>query len=127
MWGEGFVGGKGEEGLYKSTYNTTIGEGDTLNQSRQSSCTLFVCECVYLLKTALSFFASTVSRIVSLPAPVVMVSLVTVSPVADFFFPSSSSLSELLEEELSDATSGAFLATHTLHTHAAESEGKEII
>ncbi|TNN41531.1 hypothetical protein EYF80_048312 [Liparis tanakae] len=75
--------------------------------------------CVYLLKTARSFLASTVSRIVSFPAPVVMVSV-----VEDSVFPSSSPLSELLEEELSDATSGAFLATHTLHTHAAESEEK---
>lgn len=61
---------------------------------------------------------------VSLPATVVTVSLVTVWPVADSFLPSSSSLSELLEEELSDATSGAFLATHTLHTHAREQERK---
>lgn len=78
---------------------------------------------MYLLKTALSFLASMVSRMVSLPAPVVMVSVVTASLVADSVLASSSSLSELLEEELSDATSGAFLATHTLHTHAAESEG----
>lgn len=60
-----------------------------------------------------------VSRMVSLPAPVVMVSVV----VVDSVLLSSSSLSELLEEELSDATSGAFLATQTLHTHAAEHDG----
>lgn len=59
---------------------------------------------------------------VSLPAPVVMVSVVAVSlEDADSVLFSSSSLSELLEEELSDATSGAFLATHTLQTHATES------
>lgn len=46
--------------------------------------------------------------------------MVTDCLVADSFLPSSSSLSELLEEELSDATKGAFLATHTLHTHATE-------
>lgn len=64
---------------------------------------------------------------VSLPAPVVMVSMVTVSlEEADSVLLSSSSLSELLEEELSDATSGAFLATHTLQTHAAESGREEI-
>lgn len=72
----------------------------------------------HLLNTALSFLVSTLSRMVSLPAPVVMVSVVTVSLLVDSVLPSSSSLSELLEEELSDATSGAFLATHTLHTHA---------
>lgn len=83
-------------------------------------------EHVYLVKTALSFLASTVSRMVSLPAPVVMVSVVTVSLDVDSVLPSSSSLSELLEEELSDATSGAFLATHTLHTQAAESEEEMI-
>lgn len=82
--------------------------------------------CVYLEKTALSFLASTVSRMVSLPAPVVMVSVVTVSLDVDSVLPSSSSLSELLEEELSDATSGAFRATHTLQTHAVESKGEEM-
>lgn len=56
-----------------------------------------------------------------------MVSVVTVSlEDADSVLLSSSSLSELLEEELSDATSGAFLATHTLQTHAAECEREEI-
>lgn len=64
---------------------------------------------------------------VSFPAPVVIVSVVTVSlEDADSVLLSSSSLSELLEEELSDATSGAFLATHTLQTHAAAWEREEI-
>ncbi len=105
---------------------TSIEQGG-LHQSRQSSCTLFQCASVYLLKTALSFLASMVSRMVSLPAPVVMVSLVTVSLVVGSVLPSSSSLSELLDEELSDATSGAFLATQTLQTQAAESDAEEII
>lgn len=41
--------------------------------------------------------------------------------------PSSPSLSELLDEELSEATNGAFLATHTLQPHATEDADKEII
>lgn len=45
----------------------------------------------------------------------------------DSVFFSSSSLSELLEEELSDATSGAFLATQTLHTHAVDINRKETV
>lgn len=97
------------------------------NKTQQSSFGSVVCEHVYLVNTALSFLASTVSRIVSLPAPVVMVSVVTVSVEEDSVLPSSPSLSELLEEELSDATSGAFLATHTLQTQAAESEREELI
>lgn len=85
------------------------------------------CKDLHLVKTALSFLVSTVSRMVSLPAPVVMVSVVTVSLDVDSVLPSSSSLSELLEEELSDATNGAFLATQTLHTQAVEIERKETV
>lgn len=122
MWGK-VCRGEDKKGSIKEL-QITLERGE-LHQTRRS--TSFECEHVYLLKTALSFLASMVSRMVSLPAPVVMVSLVTVSLVAGSVLPSSSSLSELLEEELSDATSGAFLATHTLHTHAAEIDKEEII
>lgn len=101
---------KGKRGLYKAL-DTALGEREfTLQQTE------------YLVKTALSFLASMVSRMVSFPAPVVMVSVVTVSLDVDSVFPSSSSLSELLDDEVSDATSGAFLATHTLHTHAVDND-----
>ena len=82
--------------------------------------------CVYLAKTALSLFASPVLRRVLLllqaAAPVVS-GVATVSMETDWVLSSSSSLSELPEEDVSEATSGAFLATHTLHTHAEEEEG----
>lgn len=114
----------GKDGdISEKALESTVREGG--NTTRQSSCSLFTCENVYLVKTALSFLASTVSRMVSLPAPVVIVSVVTVSLDVDSVLPSSSSLSELLEEELSDATSGAFLATHALHTQAVEVEEEQ--
>lgn len=105
LWEGKFGGGKGKW-LFE---NTKEGQGYKGDAERG-----------YLLKNARSFLASTVSRRVSLPALVVTVSMVTVWLAAGSFLPSSSSLSELLEEELSDATKGAFLATHTLHTHATE-------
>lgn len=67
----------------------------------------------HLVKTAFSFFASTVSLMVSWPEPVLMVS-VTMSALS-----SSSSLSEPPEELLSEATSGAFLVTQTFQTQGA--------
>lgn len=121
-WGRIRLVGKGKIEFNKNS--TMRGQG-TSHQSGQWPS--FVCEHTYLVKTALSFLASTVSRIVSFPAPVEMVSVVTVSlEDVDSVLFSSSSLSELLEEELSDATSGAFLATHTLQTHAAECEREHI-
>lgn len=67
----------------------------------------------YLMKTAFSFFASTLSLALSLALAVAMLSVMML------VLSSSSSLSDPLEL-LSDATSGAFLAPHTLHTHAVE-------
>lgn len=117
-------GGKVWRGKGKWVFkNTKKDRATTGTQSTQGAVEL-VCE--YLLKNARSFLASTVSRRVSLPVPVVTVSTVTVWLAADSFLPSSSSLSELLEEELSDATKGAFLATHTLHTHAMEEKSSTI-
>lgn len=69
--------------------------------------------CVYLVKSASLFSSSIVGLTVSLPLSVVTFSLIT------SLLSSSSSLSEPLEL-LSDATRGAFLAPHTVHTHAAE-------
>lgn len=117
----GKFGGEKEKWLFKNT-KTESYNGDT--EHREGPVEL---ERVYLLKNARSFLASTVSRRVSLPAPVVTVSMVTVWLAADSFLPSSSSLSELLEEELSDATKGAFLATQTLHTHASDTAEEKYI
>lgn len=72
-----------------------------------------MCIGFYLLKTAFSCFASTLSVMLSLALPVATLSVMML------VLSSSSSLSDPLEL-LSDATSGAFLAPHTLHTHADE-------
>jgi len=73
----------------------------------------WMCIGFYLLKTAFSCFASTLSVMLSLALPVATLSVMML------VLSSSSSLSDPLEL-LSDATSGAFLAPHTLHTHADE-------
>lgn len=117
----GKFGGEREKWLFKNTKTKSYNGG---KEHREGPVEL---ERVYLLKNARSFLASTVSRRVSLPAPVVTVSMVTGGLAADSFLPSSSSLSELLEEELSDATKGAFLATHTLHTHAWDKSEEKYI
>lgn len=72
-----------------------------------------MCIGFYLLKTAFSCFGSTLSVMLSLALPVATLSVMMLVRS------SSSSLSDPLEL-LSDATSGAFLAPHTLHTHADE-------
>ncbi len=65
------------------------------------------------MKTAFSMFASTLRLTMSLALAVATLSVMML------LRSSSSSLPDPLEL-LSDATSGAFLVPHTLHTHADE-------